>query len=720
MAKTRPMLFTALAAVTRLRLAIGAPALWESSVIPPLNGNGVLTPNQPQTVYAAAGMALLVRTQCLGGPADMMVTFSSLRDDIKPLIVIALDETGSPSDLVPLATSVDNWKEDSRGDHYVIARGVPPNGAISAVINPGILGQGDEIDGWLSVKCAFVMAYDPLFFHHIMSERICPVGTVSPGAVAQKMDVICSGHGTCLPDGKCSCQLGYAGFACEQMTSDLVATTKTTDSISLASDEWKFWRILVPSSYVGGFLRVESIATSPLVILVSEGTVPTKSDFDESNFGDWLNQSKRSKLSYRLMSEKDITASMPPSTTHGRDRDGKCVADLGLSDSQEQNCKTSAYSSCKDVCVSCMLCTSSGDVGACNKDCEVCKSFKCNVELATCAGSVACAGSMATRCASECGSCVHCSGSLDPACATCECCAACVPVLLRCMQEKNAPSTSRYIYVGIYNHPGYYNTEPVIHSYVSIDITRSGYSDKSDMPNSWVEDLYDPFHDLTELATTGQTLYPDGKQFMYNVNLVSGRAGVVVNVFEGRLTLIQCTESEVTRWSLGFSGSGKVEHVLVSTVKAPKSLFDFNQVEESVGQRVDLLVESSSVWVGLFASSDGSVLVSFASVSADGFIATGSSAGTEPSIPVGFVVAFVIMLLMWVVLSNKAMDLQALLSRISGFLFGNRRPRGMAPLTRTSDGRRHSEPYHSHSEGEDEAVDEHFLHRGGRDVDDGM
>eukprot|EP00927_Polykrikos_kofoidii_P055186 TRINITY_DN49475_c0_g1_i1.p1 TRINITY_DN49475_c0_g1~~TRINITY_DN49475_c0_g1_i1.p1 ORF type:complete len:725 (-),score=92.78 TRINITY_DN49475_c0_g1_i1:93-2267(-) len=703
----------ALPSLTASQASLGS-TIWEQNAMPQLEGDGFLTPTQNQIVRAASGKAVLIKAKCPAGPADMMVTFSTFLD-INPLLVISLDVLGETINYNNiLATSMAHWKGDARGNHYTIAKGVPPEGAIVGLANPGVFGQGDEVEGELSIKCSSVMAFDPLFFHHVMTEGLCPVGYESSVPTStQQIRAACSRQGICLPTGDCKCNLGFVGAACEHSTSDMVGSGTQEFELSIPSGEWRYFRVTVPPGYAKGMLRVGSFSDYPLVVLVKEGEIPTTSSFDLSNFGDWLSQRTVTMVSYPLAGGEKKTL---VSNSFGMDENGKCRSDLGLSDTQRQNCATANYHECQAYCVACMTC-SSEDVGEdCNTACTQCKSFTCNVQLAACAGSVVCSGSMATTCQSECGVCASCVGSLDPNCKKCDCCSSCVPVSLRCMQEKNAPTT-REVFVGIYNHPGFYNEVPVITGQAQLAVTQSGFVFEGDGFNSWVSELYNPFHDLSQFASTGEMLYPDEKKFFYELDLNSYEETTMVNIFKDRLTLVLIRVPYRMSVSLRFFSESEVTHVISSTLRSPKTLFDFNQVEMLRGQEVITSVDSGSLWIGFFGSANGDVMLSA--------VGNGLHVSTQRTIPVAYVFAFMCFVLFgfcWVKAINGgsfrveevAAELRMLPGRLRGLIHGTRRHESMTSLTQTRDSSGRKYRHQVMEEDADAIAEEQYVLRGGR------
>merc|ERR1740138_2009823 len=156
-----------------------------------------------------------MRFSCMGGPADVMISLTTYMERADPLLFLSLDPDRPPSFQQHDATSFGQWREDSKGDHYVIAKGVNPRGGILGLVNMRHFAE-EEIDGILKIRCNFIVAFDTLFWDHLRSTSLCPMGSapVAKGSSLQPStvsDEFCSGHGRCLKHGVCDCDGDHTG-----------------------------------------------------------------------------------------------------------------------------------------------------------------------------------------------------------------------------------------------------------------------------------------------------------------------------------------------------------------------------------------------------------------------------------------------------------------------------------------------------------------------------
>lgn len=128
-----------------------------------------------------------------------------------------------------------------------------------------------------------------------------------------------------------------------------------------------------------------------------------------------------------------------------------------------------------------------------------------------------------------------------------------------------------------------------------------------DVPRSWVADLYDSFLDLRHLEITHSQKYPSGEQYIYNLSLDAIESDVLtVRLYRDRMTLVEVENAAGARSvALQYSKKGANVSYVLSALKAPKTVFDFDQVASAEGDMVVIETEEPRIWCALFGASDG-------------------------------------------------------------------------------------------------------------------
>lgn len=169
-------------------------------------------------------------------------------------------------------------------------------------------------------------------------------------------------------------------------------------------------------------------------------------------------------------------------------------------------------------------------------------------------------------------------------------------------------------------------------------------------PSSWIAALYDRFQNVQDLESTQRTRYPDGEQFLYHFNLNrSGELQKEVRIFSQRLTLLHVVNAgEVKEIQLSFSSGADITHVLASSVAAPKTLFDFDQVFSQLHGKAHIaMLGKSDIWCALFAGNDdASVVVTVSSVGPP-------TAGAAAASPMVFILLCIFTLLCGLIVSGS-------------------------------------------------------------------
>lgn len=354
-------------------------------------------------------------------------------------------------------------------------------------------------------------------------------------------------------------------------------------------------------------MKVETASDSPVVLLIREGGIPTKTNFDVSNFDDWVHQRNISVIRKKI--ELGLGAFMgEPATTESPVSGPSCpTITLSLNG---RECDSSKFKHCQENCMDCMNCVKSGEEsGKCIKQCNLCTGGTCEPVLTACARGVNCSGLEAQNCKQQCASCMACLDSNDAACSGCQCCSSCLPVASKCGFLDVDTKGLQYIFVGIYNHPSDNGGASVG---VDVDLSLIVDPDFEDYPNSWLSELWDPFHDIGTLEVASRNIYPAGGQFIYTLTLdETGRSEIDMRLYRSRLTLlhivIQNTDED---FGVSFeSGAGRISRVLTCTRRSPKTMFDFN-LDSGATQQLLIHPESSqNIWLLLFGGDDGEISV---------------------------------------------------------------------------------------------------------------
>jgi len=292
------------------------PTAAQMSVPQLLEMNVVLAPSAPYHVRVPIGQAKFIRFSCMGGPADVVISLSTYAERADPLLFLSLNPNVPPSFQQHDASSFGAWKEDAAGDHYVVAKAVSPRGGILGLVNMRHF-AGEEMDGILSIHCAFIVAFDTLFWDHLRSSAVCPVGGRMEGGHLVQGHAFCSGHGQCGKHGVCECDGDYTGAACQHSKSDIVVAAEGRYKFKVATGHYQYFRVKVPPRFPGGYLEVNAQSQMPLVILVRGDDLPTKSHYELSNFDDWVNRRNTSVLKYKVMSADGIPGFPAPAMPNG-------------------------------------------------------------------------------------------------------------------------------------------------------------------------------------------------------------------------------------------------------------------------------------------------------------------------------------------------------------------------------------------------------------------
>eukprot|EP00929_Paragymnodinium_shiwhaense_P075180 TRINITY_DN3842_c1_g3_i1.p1 TRINITY_DN3842_c1_g3~~TRINITY_DN3842_c1_g3_i1.p1 ORF type:complete len:984 (+),score=205.17 TRINITY_DN3842_c1_g3_i1:83-3034(+) len=622
---------------------LGMPASEQYKQLVQKNADRLLTPEQPQAVRVKMGGMDFVPFSCEGGLANVVLTLKTYTQKHEPLLVVSLNSGHPDPTHSQDVTSMDKWKEDAAGDHYVVVKGVGPEGGVVAIVNMKIF-AGEALLGSLTLSCSFIVAFDPLFLDALMKPQVCPNG------ITEDPDVLCSGHGRCDVTGKCACHSGWLGSACEKSLTMLTVAghdEAAAYDIFLENGRWHYFSVRIPDNFPGGYVRFTVEAGIPLVVVAKEGEMPTKSDFAMSNFDDWVNNRHESQLTFTVSpsegdSSHEVAAAAPqqppmqpptelslpllPGQPPGRRTsallplpnnvgDAHCVAGVGRVDLNDAACNGAMFKRCTEDCGACMECSpdSQDEEEQCSGACASCNGDDCTVVLSACAGSVDCDGQELGACKRECTACMACVDSNDAECAKCTCCSGCFPIVAKCNRGVRPKHIERRVYIGLYNHRRYHNRQPVVKGHATLQLRPDlNYDPLAAKSESWLAKLYDPFHDLQSIGYTMQDLYPSGQRFLYSIEVVSGAADTVeVKLFKDRLTLLHIkNEAHMSRVSLSFTGEMEVTHVLSSTDVAPKTFFDFDR-QHQLGDdgSVKMQLSGDVFWCALFAGADGDLVV---------------------------------------------------------------------------------------------------------------
>jgi len=261
----------------------------------------VVTPRRQHWVHVGIGEAKYMRFECLGGPADVGISLSTFAEHADPLLFVSLNPDERPSFRQHDSNSFAQWREDSSGDHFVIARAVGPRGGWLGLHNVKHF-AAEALSAIITVHCSYIVAFDTFFWDHLRSASICPTGGSQDGADGQLVPVrgFCSGHGTCGTHGVCECDEGHAGPACSHSITDHGVAAEGNYSFQVATNRYQYFRVRVPPQFRGGYLQVTVRSSSPLVVLLRSDGLPTKRNFKLSNFDDWMAQRTNSVLQYKV------------------------------------------------------------------------------------------------------------------------------------------------------------------------------------------------------------------------------------------------------------------------------------------------------------------------------------------------------------------------------------------------------------------------------------
>lgn len=370
-------------------------------------------------------------------------------------------------------------------------------------------------------------------------------------------------------------------------------------------------------------------------------------------------------------------------------------------------CNTAEVNSCSSNCMDCLNCVqTSDDRMPCSASCQACKAPKCNQALAACASDTTCSGPEASKCESSCGSnCISCLDTKDQRCELCRCCESCLPLSSKCHQDGTAWE-SRYVFIAVYHHRRYSEPGVLAQGKVDVALSEDEYfaSSGGTVPKSWTSDLYDTFLDLRYIERADSEAYPDGEQFMYDLEITHEETvHQEVRLFRDRLTLLHLKNVlQLQHMSLSFKSGPKITHVLTSSRAAPRTLFDFD--DAPVQGLTDLLLNKvviharrrQDIWCAIFAKEDGYVQITS--------VAHGNS--EEKSGNASFpVVLLFCSVCGFLVLSGKG---RSLLQRLVGMVTT---PAGHQSTASLGEGA--ALQGYSGSDAVDQSVEDQYLHRGG-------
>jgi hypothetical protein len=713
----------------------------------------VLEPMSPIHVRIGIGEAKFMRYSCLGTPADVVITLSTYSERADPLLFLSKSPDTLPTFQKHGPSSFGQWREDSRGDHYVISRSVSPRGGIVGLVNLRDMAQ-EMLDGILRIRCSYIVAFDALFWNHLKGSSVCPVGghiedgsgwtsllgltgarnstswqlrakgtgcrnmaqnRIVPPVVVRNVEEcgarckategckgfgfqskcdfrdlkrgscnlwsgqceseytpcwddyimttqdkdfglepsFCSGHGRCSSDGRCVCDAGRTGPACEHRQTDLTVMAEGSYNFQVLAGHYQYFRVRVPPKFIGGILNLEVHSDTPLIVLLRSGDVPTKTKYHLSNFADWLDGRNASRLKFPVLpasrfGELDVTSGGEGRRLEKAPSSVQCPTSTPWVITTP--CTSEGYMQCKASCVRCMICLKSSMLAedrGCSAACRTCESGDCSDLFIGCAADTPCESHEAQMCISGCGSCTACFDSNDQACGLCECCDNCLPLLAKCSSEQQE---MHYVYIGIFHHRRYHGDRAETHANVSISLQEDpDYGRHNSMPTSFIGDLYNHFQDMRDLEQLDRELYPKEHQYIFVLDLNStALARREVEVYKDRLTLIHIqNDAKVYDVELDFFLGPKIEYVLTTTERAPKTLFDFNKLQRDphMGTSGPIRINAHgevSIWCAIFGAQHG-----FVQVSARAY---GAPTGGEGSAPQHVVVICLLLLLSGLIL----------------------------------------------------------------------
>jgi len=727
----------------------------------------LLKPTSTMMVKLGIGEAKNVHFSCMGGPADAIVHFTSYAERADPLLFLSLDPSRLPTYNQHDASTFAQWREDSSGDHYVIAKGVGPQGGLLQLLNTKHFGS-EELMGFLQIRCSFIIAFDTLFWDPLKLSSICPVGSSFQAPTLQNSaEHFCSGHGKCSSNGKCQCDSDFVGPACEHSKKDVVVAADGHYRFKVETGRYQYFKIKIPPRFSGGYLSVNVMAKQPVVVLVRENDIPTKSNFELSNFDDWLDHDYLTSLKFPV---KPASALQQPASSQASPQgfprrlldelreDSDSITswsdllqksslapkaesrrlDTGLPPLQECSgvapkglggpaCETEGFHGCQSSCSRCMTCVKGGfdgrgDMG-CSDACDACTSAACAANLAYCAGNVSCDGEDARTCDAGCSNCLACFDSNDPKCTGCRCCLHCLPIAAKCTLGEGLQDNHREVYVAVFNHRRYYNEMSSIAASANIQLVADPSFVSTPAPGDWIATLYDSFQDIRVLGLTQREVYPEGQQFVFNVDLsTTPGIGLQVQLFRDRLTLLRISGvgQEVGKVLVDFDGKGpNITHVLSSSQAAPKTFFDFDRRHEHRDGHLEVPIHqpgSGTVWLAMFAGADGVTLARVTSEASPGEAPDyGYGFGVFLWVLGGIAVCFVVYNRLDRILEGMGMDPEIpLLERLGCLIRQHTQHESTVGLTRQG-----SLSGYIGSDELDRSVEEQYLHRGGAG-DDGI
>eukprot|EP00392_Amoebophrya_sp_AT5.2_P003241 g3246.t1 len=368
----------------------------------------------------------------------------------------------------------------------------------------------------LKIKCAYVLAYDFLFWNQLRTagagdeELMClgssmalapPAGsgTEMVGAAddayasTSSSQLQCSGHGVCESGSVCRCDPTHTGEACEHEKHDLLLAAGRY-RFELWPGAYRYFRIKIPGVFRGGYLKLHLKSRHAVAALFSLEKFPTKAEFQESNFVEWLLHKKDQELRFpiprkQVMEEemaregrgtqkfdqggvgdvfygapgpsssnsrtkfKSATASTTTAASAGKSIVDQCPSQLDFTGSNEVCGPSESLKFCEDQCMQCVMCSeemqvagastvpgasssSSGSTANCTQSasssCSAC--LECVPTLQKCGKNLDCKHSPVSKsCTLSCATCMgSCLLSNDENCGECGCCEKCLPWSVVC------------------------------------------------------------------------------------------------------------------------------------------------------------------------------------------------------------------------------------------------------------------------------------------------
>eukprot|EP00930_Biecheleria_cincta_P059540 TRINITY_DN4524_c0_g2_i1.p1 TRINITY_DN4524_c0_g2~~TRINITY_DN4524_c0_g2_i1.p1 ORF type:complete len:836 (-),score=147.90 TRINITY_DN4524_c0_g2_i1:159-2666(-) len=654
----------------------------------------VLAPGNPVQVSLAVGQSQFLRFTCDNGPADAIVYLTSYSENADPLLFLSVDPDEPPNFAGNDASSFAHWLEDSSGHHYATIKGVSPQGGMLGLFNMRKFAS-EDLDAVLTLRCSAIIAFDALFWDHLTTSGVCPIGIMPlEDGRGNQAATMCSGHGECEKDGECSCDSSHSGPACEHKKYDVVGNQDF--QFDLGPGQYQYFRVHIPPRFAGGYIQVTLKSSMPMVLLLRSDSLPSKTNYDLSNFDDWVNHRNQTDLKFMVPASKGtLVAPMggiggaygmngPPPEHDDNDGMGYNEREDGGDDSQStempgdgsgnsfgmpapglgrrrledltsnlseasswpdffrqtsqrqesqsshtqagplQNrrlafapegcanlqqrlprlshgrCNAAEVGSCSRNCMDCLRCVQSSDNRmACSESCQVCMAPTCNQALAACASDTSCLGPEASKCADSCGPCMSfCLDIKDRRCELCQCCESCLPLSAKC--HGGSAWESRYAFIAVYHHRRYAESGVLAQGKIDIALEEDKYfvSAGGAVPKSWTSDLYDTFLDLRHIDRANSDTYPDGEQFMYDLEITQQETvHQEVRLFRDRLTLLHLKNvNQLKHMSLAFKSGPKITHVLTASKAAPKTLFDFDDAPLQASAAPEQTQQRQKLW----------------------------------------------------------------------------------------------------------------------------